>query len=287
MPLERFTLIKGELFFIQKTRGEPMKSTRRHRRGYPVTLLIGFSSDGATLWQIFSHVAKQQQIFTLNGNRNDRKALYNFHETIVNTLKLRFKEGIRSVILVTPAKTRYNHEFLDHIHRHHTYMLQGNTSERITFVQLEGEANRPHEVATIVKTLAFQRSKEEATSTEANSLIKELEKIINSSDQTSLTLYSLREIENAIYHQDADRQTNKRHLILTDQYLQNSAGRKRINRLIQISTNKKVETRIINSQTSAGKRISQFGGIVLFDMTRPTKQACREENEKTSKSAKR
>ena len=44
-------------------------------------------TDHAALWQIFSQVAKPQQTIPLNGERKDQKALYNFHETIINALR--------------------------------------------------------------------------------------------------------------------------------------------------------------------------------------------------------
>jgi len=57
--------------------------------------------------------------------------------------------------------------------------------------------------------------------------------------------------------------------MLTDKYLADSEDKNRINKLLQISKNRKVKTRIVNVETPAGKRISRFGGIVFF--TTPTK----------------
>jgi stalled ribosome rescue protein Dom34 len=57
--------------------------------------------------------------------------------------------------------------------------------------------------------------------------------------------------------------------LLTDKYLAEAEDKNRIHRLLQISQNRKVKTRIVKAETVAGKRISQFGGIVFFIM--PTK----------------
>jgi stalled ribosome rescue protein Dom34 len=57
--------------------------------------------------------------------------------------------------------------------------------------------------------------------------------------------------------------------MLTDKYLADSEDKNRIHRLLQISKNRKVKTRIVNAETPAGKRVSQFGGIFFFTM--PTK----------------
>ena len=258
-------LLDEHALYYVNNHGEAMKPARHYRRGYPVSLLVGFNSNSATLWEIFSHVAKPQQTFTIDRSRTDRKALYNFHETIVNALKPHFKEGVRSVILVTPPKTNYSNEFLEHVHRHHPYMLQQDALNRITFAELEGSAIQPHEVAELAKTLAFRESIGDAISTEADSIIGELNKILSSPDETSHSLFSLKEIEETIYNQDTGQESSERHLVLTDKYLANSTNKKRIHRLLQISNNKKVKTRIINIETPAGKRISQFGGIILFD----------------------
>jgi stalled ribosome rescue protein Dom34 len=55
-----------------------------------------------------------------------------------------------------------------------------------------------------------------------------------------------------------------KYLLLTDKYLAEAQDKNRIQRLLQISKNKKMKTRIVKAETAAGKRISQLGGIVFF-----------------------
>ncbi len=81
-------------------------SPKSYRRGYPVAVLVGIEQNHAALWQVFSQVAKHQQNIALNGDRNDPKALYNFHESIINAIRPILKEGIRSIIVASPSKTR-------------------------------------------------------------------------------------------------------------------------------------------------------------------------------------
>ncbi|MGA2387046.1 MAG: hypothetical protein ABSG33_11000, partial [Candidatus Bathyarchaeia archaeon] len=88
---------------------------KTYRRGYPVAVLVGIEGDRAVLWQIFSQVAKHQQTVSLDGNRSDPKALYNFHESVMNALRSTLKEGVRSVIIASPAKTAYAQEFCSHL----------------------------------------------------------------------------------------------------------------------------------------------------------------------------
>jgi stalled ribosome rescue protein Dom34 len=53
-------------------------------------------------------------------------------------------------------------------------------------------------------------------------------------------------------------------LVLTDSYLAESNCKNRIQRLLQIAANREVKTKIVNAETSAGKRITQLGGLVYF-----------------------
>ena len=55
-----------------------------------------------------------------------------------------------------------------------------------------------------------------------------------------------------------------KYLLLTNKYLAQSHQKSRIHRLMQIAQNKKIQTKVINAETSAGSRITQFGGIVFF-----------------------
>jgi len=77
---------------------------RKRTRGYAVAILIGLEDTAAHLWQVFSKAVKPMTIIRLNGNRSDPKALYNFHESIINALRPTLKEGVRSIIVPTAIK---------------------------------------------------------------------------------------------------------------------------------------------------------------------------------------
>jgi stalled ribosome rescue protein Dom34 len=53
-------------------------------------------------------------------------------------------------------------------------------------------------------------------------------------------------------------------LILTDRYLSDSREKNRIHRLMQIAKNRNVKTRIVDAQSTPGRRIAQLGGMVCF-----------------------
>ena len=99
-----------------------MKRKSRYRRGYPVAILVDFEDNYAVLWNIFSRVVKQSMKIKLEGKRTDEKALYNFHESVIEALKPVLNEGVKSIVVTSPTKTTYASNFLDHIQKHHRYL---------------------------------------------------------------------------------------------------------------------------------------------------------------------
>ena len=241
-----------------------VKRKRRIKRGYPVALLVGFEDDHAVMWQVFSHVVKLSLRLELDGKRTNERVLYNFHESIVDALKPVLKEGVRSVVVTAPMKTTYAADFLEHVRKHHRYLIQSKSPNRANFAELVGSADNPIKVAELVKTKEFSKLIAETTSEEADHIINVLEKHLYSTEDSAVVLYSLKEIEDIIYDRGKRNELGTAHLLLTDQYLADSKQKSRIHRLLQISKNKKVKTRIVNAETPAGSRISQFGGIVFF-----------------------
>ncbi len=125
-------------------------SPKSYKRGYPVAVLVGIEQNHAALWQVFSQVAKHQENIALSG-RNDPKALYNFHESVINALRPIFKEGIRSIIIASPARTSYGQEFLNHIKGHHSWLFQ--RANKTVFSTITGSASTPQQVAALTQTI--------------------------------------------------------------------------------------------------------------------------------------
>ena len=246
-----------------------MNRKRRYRRGYPVALLVGLEADHAVLWHVFSRVVKLSVRLELDGRRSVEKSVYNFYESIVDAIKTPINGGTRSIIAAAPPRTPYTSAFLDHIQKHHRYLTQSKGSNRVHFSELVGSADNLTEVAELVKTKKFTDLVEETTSNEADQLVALLEKHLYNNGN-SVVLYSLKEIEDMVYSLETGRATGTEYLLLTDKYLADSKQKNRIHRLMQIASNKKVKTRVVNAETTAGNRISQFEGLVFF--TVPFKQ---------------
>jgi len=162
-------------------------------------------------------------------------------------------------------KTFYSSDFLGHVRKHHSYLIQSGGPDGATFVKLVGSADQPHNVAELVKTKEFRELITESTSQEADHILITLEKHL--SNNNSAVLFSLKEIEDTIYDRKRSNEFRTAYLMLTDKYIADKENKNRLQRLLQISTNRRVKTRIVKAETPAGKRISQFGGIIFFTVS--------------------
>ena len=152
---------------------------KNYKRGYPVAVLVGIEQDHAAFWHIFSQVAKQQQTIPIS-DRKDQKALYTFHETIINALRPVLKEGVRSIIIASPPRSSYAQEFLSHIKSHHAWLSQG--TNKTSFSQITGSASSPSQVAALTKTGAFKQLIQENATEETENLLEILEKRLSKTD---------------------------------------------------------------------------------------------------------
>lgn len=241
-----------------------MKQKHGYRRGYSVAILIGFEENRAILWRVFSNVVKPLATMELMRMRKDEKALYNFHEDVVNALRHVLEEGVKSIVVAAPLRTTYAEQFLNHVRKHHAWLTQDSGSGMAVFGRLVGLAGTFSEVANLVKTKEFRKLISETTSEEADRIVDVLEKRLNEIGSGTVVLYSLKEIENLIYGQWKQSNLKPEYLMLTDRYLAEHKEKNRIHRLLQIAKNKNVKTRIVSAETAAGKRLSQFGGIICF-----------------------
>ncbi len=238
-----------------------LKRKKGYRRGYPVALLVGLQKDRAVLWKIFSNVVKVEKTLLLEGNRNHPKVLYNFHESLVNTLRPTLKEGVKSVVLVSPKKTNYTQKLIKHLRGHHGWLMEG--PNRAIFSEMTGSACQTSEVVALTKKAEFHRQICETTSDEAENLLEMLEKHLNSTNKQVL-FYSLEETEELVIGMPNQSKPSPDYILLTDKYLSSKSKKRRIHRLLQIAQNKNVKTRIFDAESQAGVRLSQFGGLVCL-----------------------
>jgi stalled ribosome rescue protein Dom34 len=231
-----------------------------YRRGYPVAVLAGIEQTHAAIWKIYSQVAKPDTTIQLQGTRSDTKALYSFHEAIINALRPTLKEGVKSIIIASPQKTSYSQDFLSHVKGHHAWLFSG--ANKATFTQITGSAITHAQVTALASSTEFKQSISDTTLAETENIREVLEKRLNTADQ--LVLFSLEEAEDAIYSPDVPGKPKPEYLLLTDNYLARDRRKGRLNRLMQIAQNKKIKTRIVNGESPAGARLNQLGGLVCL-----------------------
>jgi stalled ribosome rescue protein Dom34 len=245
-----------------------MKRRRGYKRGYPVALLVGLEADHAILWQVFSYVAKPYQTLKIDGKRSEDKVMYNFYESVVEALRPLLEEGVRAVVVASSTRTTYASDFLSHVRKHHRYLIL-RRQDGAVFAKIVGSADKPNQVAELARTKEFHRIISETTSEEAGQIINMLEKNLYSPNSNVVVLFSFREIEGKVYdHDKSPDDSRDEYLLLTNKYLEASKEKNKLHRLLQISKNKNVKTRILDAETSAGRRLTQLGGIVFFSTSR-------------------
>jgi stalled ribosome rescue protein Dom34 len=209
-------------------------------------------------------VVKPVTTVHLERGRCDVKAVYNFHEALVNAVRPILKEGVRSLILASPPRTSYAQEFIEHIRRHHAWLSQG--TNRVAIAEMTGSAVTRSDVAALTKNPVFSKLVQDATAEETENLLDLLESRINDNSGSYAVLFSLDEAENLIL-QNHKSELVPEFLFLTSDYLSVSRQKGRLNRLMQVAANRKVRTRVVDGETVAGKRLSQLGGIVCLAKT--------------------
>jgi len=239
-----------------------LKPKKRYRRGYPVAILAGIEDNSAVIWKVFSNVAKPEVTLHINGTRKNPKDVYNFHESIINALRPTLREGVRSIIFVSTPRSNYNQELINHIRQHHRWLTHG--PNKAAFSKITGFASTSPQVIALTRKPMFRQLISETTNEETENLIEILEKSINTTDNSNLVLFSLQEAEKLILKRHKPCEPKPMHLMLTNRYLADNPQKNRLHRLIQIASNKKVKTRIINAESDAGKRLTQLGGLICL-----------------------
>ena len=239
-----------------------LRGKRKRVRGYAVAVLVGLEAGSAVLWRVFSNVVKPDQTVTLSGVRKDTRALYSFHESVVDALRPVLKGGVRSVVLVSPPRTNYAKAFAEHVRLHHAWLSQG--SGKVVFSELTGSADTLAKVAGLVKSGALQRVVGEAVVEEAEGLAVLFEKRLNAVSNEALVAYSLVDAESAVYGDWVVGKPQPEFLLVTNVFVSGFSSRGRLQRLIQIAANKGVKVRVVDAESAIGARVAQFGGLVLL-----------------------
>jgi hypothetical protein len=225
-------------------------SRRRRRRGYPLAVLVGLDGDKATTWHVFSESVRP-------GDRIQGSDRFRLYESIVDLLRPSLKQGTKSVLVATDDEREYR-RFLGHIEKHQSWLLKGWGLNTASFEHVSEPAMNIEQVRRLVKAHGFREKLSEVTRGDIRQVMGVLEKRLNDPEGIETVLFSLNEVEDAVYGGGKSPE----YILVTELF--RSKRRRRTDRLLQVAANKRVRTRIIETGTPAGARLSQFGGLVCM-----------------------
>jgi stalled ribosome rescue protein Dom34 len=223
---------------------------RSRRRGFPIAVLVGLEIGHAYIWNIYSEAVRP-------GERIQGDIGYNFYEEIIDALRPSFKQGIKSILIGTPDEKDYN-RFINHIKKHQGWLLGGWRLNTVTFNRIPERATNREEVRALVRSNDFKKKLAETTSGDTRQVMEELEKRMNDINGINTLLFTLNEVEDALYR----KERTPEYILATERFL--SQHGRRTQRLFQIAANKNMKTSIIGANTPAEERLAQLGGLVCM-----------------------
>ena len=87
-------------------------------RGYSVAILIGLEKHKASFWNIYSKSIRP------NGVLGYDKDNYNYFESIIDKIRPKIKQGIKTIIIASKEKKNYD-RFYEHINKHQKWLVEG------------------------------------------------------------------------------------------------------------------------------------------------------------------
>ena len=242
---------------------------RKPKRGFLTALLVGFDEKEIHTWKVYSHSLRVYKNIKLTRKWKylDNKQIYSIFEELVNLIRFVIRDGLKSILLASPPKTDYSTKFLEHINKHHQWLVRSRGYNRVSIGEIEGTANDIESAKFLISHEKSLEIIQETTSDEIQLLVNQLNKLINVGDPNKLLLYNLEDIESLIYgrgKKDKTAADKLDFLIITENYINNHKQKNRVHRLLQIARNKGVITKTISIENPAGDRFNQFGGIIAF-----------------------
>jgi len=211
--------------------------------------MIGIRGLEAMTWEVYSESVKR-------GQKIDEASPYRLYESIVDAIRPKIKQGVKTILVASTDEKDYA-SFMSHVERHQSWLLKGWELNKATFEHVPMAAMDERQVREIVKTNGFKKRLSEASSVDLRHVMEILEERLNDPDGIDTLLFSLDEIESHIYGGgEADC------VLVTDQF--HERHRRRIHRLLQVVANRSTQTSIAPTDTAAGARLTQFGGIVCL-----------------------
>jgi stalled ribosome rescue protein Dom34 len=230
----------------------------RRRRGYPVAVLVGLGDDEAHLWDVYSESVKPGDALASKGSR------YGLYEAVVDQLRPRVKEGVRTIVVASDERAQYN-SFLAHVEKHHAWLTRGREMNKVTFTYLQGRAGTAAEVRAAAASAGLRSIIRSASEESLDSVMEALEKRLNTGEGIDSLMLSIRELEEGIYGEEPPE-----YIIMTEGFAR--THRKTAQKLTQVAANRKVKTVTLPHDSRHAHRLEQLGGIVGMAKTRSSRE---------------
>jgi stalled ribosome rescue protein Dom34 len=215
-----------------------------------LAVLVGLEGSQAYIWNIYSEAVRP-------GDLIQGEIGYNFYEKVVDALRPSFKQGIKSILIGAPDEKDYN-KFMNHIKKHQGWLLGGWRLNTVTFNRIPERVTDIVEVRTLVRSRDFKEKLAETTRRDTGQVMDALERRLNDSEGIDTLLFTLSEVEDAVYR----GMRTPEYILSTERFL--SQHGRRTQRLFQIAANKNVKTSIIGADTPAEEKLAQLGGLVCM-----------------------
>jgi stalled ribosome rescue protein Dom34 len=247
---------------------------KKSKRGFLMALLIGFDEKDIHAWKVYSHSIRHHRTikFARKWKYLDDKQKYKAFEELVDLIRIVVREGLNSILLACSHNENYSKLFLEHVHKHHRWLVRSKGINPVSFGKIDGLANTWEEAKDLISREKPLEVIQETTLKEINQLVDYMNKVINIGDPNNLMIYDLKTIEDFIYEggkRDTSVAQKLDFFVITENFINNHRNRNRVYRLIQIAKNKGVKTRIISEENPAVERFNQFGGILALKKEKP------------------
>ncbi len=225
--------------------------SRSRRRGYPVAVLIGLENKKAIIWNIYSRSIKPDTTIPRENNQ------YNYYEAIIDNLRPKAKQGVKTVVVASPEVKQYD-EFYLHIEKHQRWLIAGYELNRVTLTYIEGSATDIDAVMLLVEESGLKRTIDQASREDIKRVMNVLEKRLGTPEGIDTLRFTLSEVEDEVYEPTGSAE----YVLLTTDFQYNH--RHRTQRLLQIAQNNGIKAMIVEAETSMGARLTQFGGLICM-----------------------
>ncbi len=215
-------------------------------------MMIGIQGLEAATWEVYSESVKR-------GQKIGEASPYKLYESIVDAVRPKIKQGVKTILVASTDVKDYA-SFMSHVERHQGWLLKGWEVNKATFEHVPMAAMDERQIREIVKTSSFKKRLSAASSVDLRHVMEILEERLNDPNGIETLLFSLGEIESHIYGGG-----EAEYILVTDQF--HERHRRRTHRLLQVVANRSTQTSIVPTDTAAGARLTQFGGLVCLIKT--------------------